>query len=370
MAKNKVLFLITKATYGGAQRYVYDLAHAAQARNFDVHVAYGVSGRLREMLAGSPVVLHAIPSLARDVTLISDVRSFFEIMSLLKKERPDVLHLNSSKAAGIGAFAARLTGVQRIIFTIHGWPFKENRSPVARGFIYFASWLTSVLSHHVIVVSKSDERIAQCMWWVRKKITHVPIGFEAPTLLSPDEGFRKMFGALPPAQIQSDTLRLVTIAELTKNKGIAFAIDAVSELKNRDVDCVYLVVSDGEEHATLERSARDRGVADRIFLPGFVPDAAQNLAGFDLFVLPSIKEGMPYVLLEADAAGLPIIATDVIDPELAKELRMIRIVQRGDGAALADAIQELAHRPRMEPSGTRFPLHQMLERTFALYRLR
>ncbi len=136
------------------------------------------------MLKEENVPIQAVPSLGRDVALFSDIASFFQLVKLLRAERPDVLHVNSSKAAALGALAGRIVGVPRIIFTVHGWPFKEDRNFFARGIIYFISWFTAVLSHATIVVSKRDEEIGKRMWFVSQKIHYVPLGIDPPVFLS------------------------------------------------------------------------------------------------------------------------------------------------------------------------------------------
>ena len=122
MKAKKILFLITKANWGGAQRYVFDLATALR-NEFDISVAFGQEGLLAKKLREAQITTFPIRALQRDVSISSDVKSFLELMRLFRVEKPDVVHLNSSKAAGVGALAARLAGVPRIIFTAHGWPF-------------------------------------------------------------------------------------------------------------------------------------------------------------------------------------------------------------------------------------------------------
>src|ERR1700722_1809647 len=102
-ARTKVLFLITKGFWGGAQQYVFDLATHLPAQSFDVAVAYGTPGKLSDDLTKAGVRTLQVPSLGRDVAFVSDIKSFFEIVRLLQAQRPDVLHLNSSKAAAFGA---------------------------------------------------------------------------------------------------------------------------------------------------------------------------------------------------------------------------------------------------------------------------
>lgn len=366
--RKKILFLITKATFGGAQRYVYDLASNLPHHEYETGVAYGERGRLADLLETKGIPVLEIPSLRRNVALIGDIKSFFEIRDAIKAAQPDVLHVNSSKAAALGALAGRIYGVKTIVFTAHGWPFKESRDIFSQGVLYLASWITGLLATHVIVVSKTDERIGLRMPWVRKKIVHIPLGRENLNLASPQEGFREMFGALPTPPITQKTVRIVSIAELTKNKGLRYGIEAIAELMHRGIDCVYVIASDGEEHDRLTTLARELGVSDRVYLPGFIPDAARYLSGFDVYLLPSLKEGMPYVLIEASLAGLQIVATTVIDQEFADALGRTTLVPPANSLALADAIEGLSALSRNSVAAeNRFPLPDMITKTLELY---
>lgn len=366
--RKKVLFLITKAGFGGAQRYVYDLATNLPQHEYEAGVAYGVRGRLAEMLETHGIPVLEIPSLQRNISLVSDFKSYGEIRDAIKSAGPDVLHLNSSKAAVLGALAGRMQRVHTIVFTVHGWPFKESRDIFSQAVLLFFSWLTALLSTHVIVLSQTDETIAHRMPWVRKKVTRIPLGRENLNLAPPNEGFKEMFGALPIPQIKHDTMRLVSIAELTKNKGIRYAIEAVSILASRGRDCIYVVASDGEDRESLTAYARELGVADRVFLPGFIHDAARYLSGFDVYLLPSLKEGMPYVLIEASLAGMPIVATTVVDSDFAELLSRTKLVPPANALALADAIEAFSDRSRSSiTTENRFPLPDMVTKTLELY---
>ena len=373
----KVLFLITKATWGGAQKYVYDLATQLPREQFEVSVAYGVAGRLRTMLQERNVPTHALPSLGRDVALLSDVASFFQLVQLLRAERPDVLHVNSSKAAALGTLAGRLCGIRKIVFTGHGWPFKEGRNWLARSMIYHTSWFTALLSHATVVVSKADEVLGKQMRSVGEKIHYVPLAVELPVFLSRGEAWEKLCETLLGLREKPHTLRIATIGELTKNKGISTAIEAVAELSaeggsapggknSRGVDCIYVAFGGGEEKDTLLRLAQERGIASRIFFPGFTPNAAQYLKAFDVFLLPSIKEGMPYVLLEAATAGLPIVATTVVDSSFADNYPAVAFIPPSDTKALAEALTHIPSHSRT--TATRFlEIRKMVQATSALY---
>lgn len=317
----KVLFVITKSNWGGAQRYVCDLATALPKDRFEASVAFGQSGLLVEKLGAARIAMYPILSLQRDVSAVADVRSFFELLHLFRAKRFDIVHLNSSKAAGVGALAARLAGVPRIVFTAHGWPFWEQRNPISRALIYFFSWLTALLSHKVIVVSNYDLRVAQKMPFIAHKTVRIHNGID---LRMPFDHGERIRAAFPP-----DVRITGTIGELTRNKN---QIALIEEARNNPGMHVA-IVGEGEEHARLEERIREYGLTDRVKLFGFLP-AHEVLRGFDVFALPSIKEGLPYVLLEARAAGLPIVANrvggvgEILDAKDMSDFSLDRMVQK------------------------------------------
>ena len=296
--KRKILFIITKSNWGGAQRYVYDLATSLPKDQFQVVVAFGQPGLLALKLKEAGILTHPILSLERDVSPLADIQSFFELFRLFRKEKPDVVHLNSSKAAGIGALAARSTGVPRIIFTAHGWPFWEQRNPISRGLIYFFSWLTALLSHNVIVVSNYDLSVAKKMPFIGHKTTRIYNGIDLNSPLGSADVVRHSF----PKGVRITG----TIGELTHNKNL---ISLIEQAKNNPAMYVA-IVGEGEDRLYLTKKIEEYGLTSRVKLFGFMP-ASEVLRGFDVFALPSLKEGLPYVLLEAKAAGLPIVANRV-----------------------------------------------------------
>lgn len=294
----KVLFVITKSNWGGAQRYVYDLATALPKSEFEVQVAFGQPGLLARKLEAARLQTHAIQSLQRDVSIATDMKSFFELLKLFRTERPDVVHLNSSKAGGIGALAARLAGVPRIIFTAHGWPFWERRNALSRSLIYLFSWITALLSHKIIVVSNYDLKVAQRMPFIGGKAVRIYNGIDTHLSLGSGEVIRSAF---------PEGVRITgTVSELTKNKNQISLI----EQARRDPTMYVAIVGEGEDRSHLTKKIEAYGLKTRVKLFGFMP-AHEVLKGFDVFALPSIKEGLPYVLLEAKAAGLPIVANRV-----------------------------------------------------------
>ncbi|MDE2021484.1 MAG: glycosyltransferase [Patescibacteria group bacterium] len=302
--RRKILFVITKSNWGGAQRYVYDLAKGLPAEQFEVAVALGGTGEtnapaglLAERLKEAAVRIIFLMSFTRDVYLSREFKAFLELLRVIKQERPDILHLNSSKAGGLGALAGRIAGVRNIIFTAHGFAHNEVRPFYERALIWIASWITILLAHRVIVLSNYELRRAPVIF-SRRKMTVIYNGVHMPLQLDARERVRSAF---PPG------VRITgTVGELTRNKNQTALIEQAKD----DPSMFVAIVGEGEEREHLEAKIKKYGLENRVKLFGFIP-ASEVLRGFDVFALPSLKEGLPYVLLEARAAGLPIVANRV-----------------------------------------------------------
>lgn len=386
--KKKILFVITKSNWGGAQRYVYDLATSIPKEQFEAVVALGGEGVLADKLRDTGVRTIPLPFLTRNVSLFKDLASFFALWKLFRAERPDVVHLNSAKASGLGALAARCARVPNIIFTAHGWAFNENRPPFQRLLIKFFSWLTVVLAHKTIAVSDAVHDDTKRWSFVRNKIHTIKNGIVAPQFVAREEA-RATLTKIADAQGQTlgsgalrsdlghrDIFLLGTIAELHKNKGLEYAILALAQIAPSNPHAFYFILGDGEEKEQLHALIKQHGLEERVFLLGFVPDAAQYLPAFDCFILPSIKEGLPYVLLEAGYASLPVIATNVGGiPEIIDDAAGLLVPPR-DTDALARSIEQLVKNPTDRAAlGTalhdkvakEFSLSKMADETVALY---
>jgi glycosyltransferase involved in cell wall biosynthesis len=334
--KTKILYLVTKGNWGGAQKYTYDMATALSPSEFDVVVVFGVPAKLKERLEEKNIRTITIPELDRDISFLKDATSLFTLIKLLKNERPDVVHLNSSKMGGLGALAARLTGVKRIIFTAHGWPFSEDRSVVAKKIIKFFSWLTVVLSHTTITLHEKDLHAFKYWPLVKGKIIKIYNGAFSDTGLSREDARNTLGRKL---HIPPNVTLLGTIAELHRNKGLPYLIEALHKLP----ETVSLVIlGEGEERKHLESLIRREHLDKRVYLAGFTPNASSLLKAFDVFVLSSIKEGVPSVLLEAGTARVPIVSTNVGGiPEIIESGKEGLLVHSKNTEELASALTTL-----------------------------
>lgn len=159
----------------------------------------------------------------------------------------------------------------------------------------------------------------------------------------------------------------MTIAELTKNKGLIYALRAIEMLYSDSSipKFRYIIIGEGEERAALEKFISEKNIGGIVKLVGFVPNARAKLSNADIFLLPSLKEGLPYVLLEAGFVGVPIIASSVGGvSDIIEDMKNGVLIRAKREKEIADAIRFLLinHKKREEFG---IALHEKILRDFS-----
>lgn len=365
--RQKILYVITKSNWGGAQRYVYDLARNLPAANYDVAVAAGGNGELLTRLQNAGVRVIPLTDMRNRASLSNALTTSRRLRQIVRSEQPDVLHLNSSIAGLLGVLAGRMAGVPRVVFTAHGWAFNEERPWWQRFPIKILHWLTVILSHRTIAVSSA---LAQQMNWLgaARKMTVIhngigPIEFY-PRAQARDQLIERVSGL---AQHRPDYWG-VTIAELHPTKQLHLTIHAVAKLKAYGLSYCHTIIGDGALRTELETLITELELEDTVFLAGKLPDAARWLRAFDVFVLNSRSEALAYVLQEARRARLPIVASNTGGiPEAVAEYGAAALVPIYDTLATVEAMQSALHTQVPEDTDISFKLDTMLAKTTALY---
>ena len=382
--RKKILFVITKSVWGGAQRYVFDLATNLPQDEFEIAVAYGLSENTthenlaKKLRGNSWVALFPITYFQKSINPFKEMISFFEILSACFHFKPDVIHVNSSKAGGIAGLAGCVyqfvsRQLVRRMFTVHGWAFLEPwRSRWQRALMQLVSRITVLFYSHVIVISKRDYEATQTHNVApRSKVTLIPNGIGETFFLSRSQAQKELLGKEYP-------LVVGTIAEWTENKGLSYLIEAVPLVLKEIPDIQLCLVGWGELSAKFKVQSSKLQLEKNIFLIS-KSEAATYLKAFDIFVLPSLKEGLPYTILEAGLAGLPVVATRVGGiPDIIENETQGNLVEPASSKQLAEAIIRLSKDKNLrEQPGTalkkrvteNFSLETMLRKTIELYQL-
>lgn len=374
--KIKICYVITKGVWGGAQKYVYNLATSLPKDKYDVVVITGTGEVLPKKLEEKNIKVLRIESLRRDMGIVSEIKSFLKLLALVYREKPDVLHLNSPKAGGLGSVIGRILFIKKIIYTAHGWTFNEDRPLIQNTFILIFSWLTILLCHNVIVIAKREEEQAKNIPLVNpRKIIFIRNGIEEINFIEKEKARQELF-SLSGTTFTSSTIVLGTISELTKNKGLEYTLDAVRKLKT---PYKFFIIGNGEEKNKLENIIEKYELKDKVFIVSIPEKANLYLKAFDIFTLTSLKEGLPYVILEAGLAKVATIASGVGGiPEIIESGKSGILVTKARSGEITRAIEYLISKPEErkifalnlnEKIEKDFSIEQMLEKTEKLYRL-
>jgi len=373
--RKKIIYVVTKGNWGGAQKYVFDLATSLPKDHFDVLVIHGEGNILNRRLQKEGVATIGIPEMGRDVNILKEIIVLFKLFKIFLREKPNIVHLNSAKAGGLGAFLARLYQLATIdsqlliIFTLHGWAFNEPRfnNPLTK----FFSWLTVILSTRTIVISRQNLEQGLKFPFVKDKLSLIYNGIKEIDFRE-RKSAREFIGGITKTDTQKPWI--VTISELHKNKGLEYLIRAVSKLKETPI---VFVISPGEERDNLEKLIRDLRLEKNIYLMGFIENASSYLKAFDIFTMTSVKEGHPYAILEAGLARLPVVGSNIpgITDILSNNKTGI-LVESKNSDEIKKALEELlSNTKKMAQLGAslesdvkeRFSFEKMLNKTVRLY---
>jgi glycosyltransferase involved in cell wall biosynthesis len=289
------------------------------------------------------------------------------IVGHLQRHPTDVFHVHvgTGREDFDGARAARSAGVPAVVQTQH-YPWLMG-SPKHR--VPFFRSVRPV--HHLLTVSVAQRR------------TYERIGVRSDDMTTVANGIRPRGGGIGRSAaraalgLRADQPVVLTVGRLNVMKGHTHLLDAVPELLRRFPDLAVVVLGSGHLHDALRRQAADLGISTVLHLPGHRPDARLLLDAADVFVLPSLHEGMPLVLLEAMDAGLPVVATRVIgSEEVVVDGETGVLVRPRDAGALSEALGRLLADPDLRAAyGTagrdRFDRHftsaRMAAETVAVY---
>jgi glycosyltransferase involved in cell wall biosynthesis len=298
VTKKKILYCITKGVWGGAQRYVYDLATSLPRDRYDVSVILGADGTLSKKLEESQIKNILLDNLTRDVKIWKDFLILLKLVKIFRQEKPDIIHLNSSKMGLLGALAGKISRVPKIVFTAHNWAFNEDRSEFQKKIIYLLHLITIKLSDVTIAVSQATQRQIPS-----GKTVVIRNGIEEIDFLDKESARAELLKKLPADLDTRGRTWIGTISELHKNKGLKYIIEALYSLKmekNDDASIpLLIIIGEGEKREKLQERIKRYGLQNDIFLIGRVENASSLIKAFDIFTLTSITEALPYVVLEA-----------------------------------------------------------------------
>lgn len=293
---------------------------------------------------GVPTV--ALQCIWRPIRPLRDVVGFFRLYRFLRASNYTIVHTHTSKAGFVGRIAARLAGIPIVIHTAHGFALHERSGVVVRTLVARLERVAGRFADRLITVSKFHRD-----WALRLNISDptrviaIPNGIPETRVYSTRTTHQvRMEIGIGPGEAM-----LLTLGRLAPQKGIEYLLRAVPLVRSM-VDRPFRVVlaGDGELRAELQALAEGLGVARLVVFLGFREDVGDLVAASDVVVLPSLREGLSIALLEAMAAGKPIVATSIgSNVEATGGGRGALLVPPRDVSSLANAVATLLNSPEL-----------------------
>lgn len=368
MSRIKVLEMIDQPFLGGGQITLLSLAKGLDKDKFEILAASGGGGPLVDELEKL-----GVPHISIDIRKSSGPGAVVRIAAALRGAGIDLFHTHGGVAGLYGRLAAKKAGIPSVVHTLHGIHYLHYRNPLLKWAFIVLERRLSRFTDAVIFVSQADLRKGM-------KLRLAPAGKARlirngidPAGIIP--GFDR---AVKKSQLGSDGRPLVVaVSRLHRQKGLKYLLRAVPLIRE-EIPAVKVVIAGGGPLESKLASAMKRlRIGESATLLGERKDAREVLAAADVFVLPSLWEGLPYVLVEAAALGKPIVATDIDGVrEVVRSGETGVLVPPRDPGGLAAALilllrdrdlaGKLGERARRDiPSA--FALERMVRETEALY---
>jgi glycosyltransferase involved in cell wall biosynthesis len=348
----KILHIITRLDRGGSAENTL-LTCLGLAEKYDIMLVHGLSleshmtdwekhsvdSRIREALARGVNVI-PLGSLVRRIAPVKDLHTLFFLWRLMIREKPDIVHTHSSKAGLLGRWAAKLACIPIVIHTPHGHVFYGHFGPLASKLFLVLEKITAHITDRIVALTEA-ERNDYIEFSVSKphKIVTIHSGVEIARYMEAEVNARAKKIALG---LNPESLAVGLVGWLLPIKGPMYLLKAMVQIWKSIPDPELVFVGKGELEGELREEALKAGVADKVAFLGWRGDVPEIMQILDILVLSSLNEGMGRVLVEAMAAGKPVVASRVGGIlDLVKNQENGLLVEPGDVNGLSFAITRL-----------------------------
>jgi glycosyltransferase involved in cell wall biosynthesis len=357
---------------GGPAIHVVNLTEGLDSERYQSLLVAGseneAEGSMLDFALSHGVQPTVIPEIVTAFRLAPrDAKALWKLYSLMRKERPHIVHTHTAKAGFLGRIAARLAGVPIVVHTFHGHVLHGYYAPAKNELLRRVERSLARVTDRLVTVSEQvknelvDYGIAK-----PGKITVIPLGFDLEPFFNSHThrgGFRREMG------LSAETKLVGIVGRIFPIKNHALFLESAARIFVREPAARFVIVGDGVLRATLEKQARELGIIDRVLFTGWRRDLPRIYADLDTLVISSDNEGTPVSAIEAMASSCPVVATHVGGlPDLITDHETGILVPPRDARGMARAVLELFQNPQLARHTARRGMTAARER-FALERL-
>ena len=324
----RVLRIIARLNIGGPALHVTHLARGLNPARFETMLVTGQvgpgEGDMSDLARG--LNWRVIPELGRELAPTADAITLIKLWGLIRRFRPHIVHTHTAKAGAVGRVAARLAGVPLVVHTFHGHTFRGYWGPFgSRGVVAIEQMLARLTDRLIAVSDRVRDDLIEFRIAPPEKIAAIPLGLDL-------EPFAQM------ERSPGEELVVGIVGRLVPVKNHALFLEMARRLIRGGFRGRFVVVGDGELRGELEKSTVDLG--DRVAFTGWRRDLPQVYSQLSVVVNTSINEGTPVALIEAMAAGAPVVATAVGGaPDVVRPGETGWLAPGGDADALAESVK-------------------------------
>jgi glycosyltransferase involved in cell wall biosynthesis len=356
--------------FGGGEKYVLYIVEGLSGADYSFHLAtYQESLFTREARRRG----HNVTVI--DMTSRFNPLSLYKLTQFFKRERFDLVHTNGARMNFYGRLAARLAGVPNVCSTVHNSLYDYPIGALKRSIYVRVDAWTARYADRIITVAEALAKDLRDKYGIpREKVLtiHNGINMDEMRPTRSREAIRDELG------VPSGSPCLTAIGRMTQQKGFTYFLKALPSITRRFPSVRCFFVGDGPLRDELEREASTLDLHNNCQFTGMRTDIVDILKATDIFVLPSLSEGFPMVLLEAMGMGRPVVATAVSgNPELIENGRSGLLVPPKDPKAISKAVYRLLENPLEAEEGgkaaqvevsTKFTVEIMVKKTEEVYR--
>jgi glycosyltransferase involved in cell wall biosynthesis len=345
----KVLHVHTRMIRGGADENTLFTVNGLDPRRFQVTLAVGGGSEPTMLGKIEPhVEVIEIPELVREISPQKDAAAFARLRRHMRQGRYDIVHTHTAKGGILGRLAARSARIPIIVHTLHGSTFHGALHPLQYGLYWLLEKVTASFTDRIISVGEDlKDRYVRAGISSAERYDVIRSGMDLTQFweaAAMDAGkraeVRRSLGVPAEAPLVGK------VARLEERKGYRYFLDMAERVLQRVPDAHFVGVGAGEQLEFLGTEAARRGLASRVHFPGFRQDIADVLACLDVLVLSSLWEGLPRVLVQAAACGVPAVTFDIEGArEVVKEGVNGFVVPSKDVGQLADRVASLLADP-------------------------